>query len=225
MSPLSILVLTSLAVSTIVLTLYVWLLLPKRVDDEIRGSLRVFSTAIELRFPSYQGLTDRVVSLSRATGQQLGLSTHQLADLESAAHLRDIGLCAVPYRMGNEVAAMNWSEAGLDLNDRHAEISGAMLESIPSLRRFAPIVRCHHLPCSLLEDGSFIPLASVPIESRILNVVTTYTWAERHQGDLIARESLRSGRGAAFDPEVVDAFLAVLTSGRAREASSVAPVC
>lgn len=224
MSTLTIVVLLALGISTLVLTLYVSFVLPKRVEEEIRGSLRVFSTAIELRFASHRGLTDRVVVLCRAVGRQMGLSKRQLLDLESAAHLRDIGLCVVSYRAINH-SPSNVPDDRAELYDRHPEISATMLELVPSLRRIAPIVRGHHASEVVDAQQAFIPVrASLPVESLILDVVTSYTWAERRQGDLIARELLRDGRGTIYDEEVVDAFLRVLTSGRVRSVPEIASV-
>lgn len=210
-------VLGAMGLATVGLLWAVYWYLPKRVEDQILGSLRAFSTAIELRFPSHRGLTDRVLSLSQALGVRMGLSRRQLRDLEAAAYLRDIGLCAVPYRLLNHIHPSDWSEREVQTYERHGEVSANMLEAIPSLQRFARLVRGHHLPYQGREPV-FPFAATQPIEARILTVVTTYTWIERQQGDLIAREALREGRDTFFDGEVVDAFLGVLTSARARSA-------
>lgn len=212
-------VVAAMALSTIALLVYIRVILPRRVEERIRGSLKAFSTAIELRFPSHQGLTERVISLSTALGRQMGLKPSALADLETAAHLRDIGLCAVPYRLINELPPSEWTGRDREIYERHGEISANMLETVPSLRRYAWIVRCHHLPFQEEAAGFRAYARNLPIEARILAVVTTYTWQERHQGDFLARETLRAGRGTLYDPEVVDAFLAVLTSSRARDAA------
>ncbi|MBX7135711.1 MAG: hypothetical protein K1X67_23840 [Fimbriimonadaceae bacterium] len=222
MSVLGIVVLAILGVSTVGLILYVGFFLPRRVEEQLRGSMRVFSTAVELRFPSHRGLTDRVIALSRAVGRELKLSRRQLADLETAAYLRDIGLCGVPYRLVNGSEPHDWSADDRHIYDRHAEVSATMLEVVPSLQRFARIVRSHHASEDQLDSSPFLSVKSLPIESRILNVVTTYTWSERVQGDLIAREIIRDGRGTHFDEEVVDTFLTVLTSARVREVASPA---
>lgn len=224
MSALGIVVLSILGVSTLLLILYVGFLLPRRVEEQLRGSMRVFSTAVELRFPSHKGLTDRVIALSKAVGQELRLTRQQMADMETAAYLRDIGLCTVPYRLVNHVLPNDWDSGDQHLYDRHAEMSATMLETVPTLQRFARIVRSHHASEDQLETSRFLSIKSLPIEARILNVVTTYTWAERVQGDLIAREIVRGGRETHLDPEVVDAFLSVLTSARVREVSSPALV-
>lgn len=200
------------AVATVGLVIYLKAYLPKQMEEKYRESLKAFSTAVELRFPSHEGLTQRVIGLSAALGEQLGLSRRRLADLENAALLRDIGLCAIPYKLVNSKPFMDWDEADRLTYMRHPEVSGAMLELIPSLRHLAAIVRSHHAPFDG-SGGSFFPRGeSIPLESRVLCVVCEYVWLESRLGDLMAKEAIRLGRGSKFDPVVVDQFLRMLTS-------------
>ncbi|MCC7433649.1 MAG: hypothetical protein IT363_03130 [Methanoregulaceae archaeon] len=188
--------------------------LPVRENEKMTQTLRAFAKAIELRFPSHTGLSARVASLSRHVGAEVGLSEWRLRELEKAAWLRDVGLCSIPYELINRRTPSEWSEADRATYDRHPEVSGAMLELVPSLRHLAPIVRCHHAN----YDGSSGPYfphgEQLPIESRILKLIADYVWLERRQGQLLAREQLRDGAGTAYDPRLVEAFLGVLTSTR-----------
>jgi response regulator RpfG family c-di-GMP phosphodiesterase len=148
----------------------------------------------------------------------LELDAEQMRRLRSAAHLRDIGLCSMAFRLGNGKSPMQWTEAETATYDRHPEVGGAMLELIPSLRRLANIVRCHHA-CYDGSSGTFFPAGEdIPIESRILNVVSSYVWDERMAGAVLAHDMLLEQSGKAFDPAVVAAFRSVLTSTRVAEA-------
>ncbi|HRF59236.1 MAG TPA: hypothetical protein PLH94_04895 [Fimbriimonadaceae bacterium] len=219
MSISTIVVIGCLSLSTIGLLFYVYWVLPRQIESRLRESLRVFSTAVELRFPNHTGLTDRVLALGLRLGQLAGLSPTELRDLEMATHLRDIGLCAIPYRLVKEKPWLQWTHSDFETYDRHAEISAHMLEITPSLHKLAPIVRCHHAPYDG-KTGWFAPNSrAIPIQARILYVVTTYVWFERNLGDLLARDRLVEGRGSLFDPELVDAFLRMLTSKGVRDAS------
>lgn len=225
MSVSTIVVIGCLILSTAGLLFYVYWVLPRQVEQRLRESLRVFSTAIELRFPNHTGLTDRVLALGLRLGELAGLSPAELRDLEMATHLRDIGLCAIPYRLVKERPWLSWTDDDFKTYERHAEISGHMVEITPSLRKLAPIVRCHHAPYDG-KSGWFAPTSrAIPVQARILNVVTTYVWFERNLGDLLARERLREGRGTVYDPELVDTFLRMLTSKGVRaSADEVASV-
>ena len=50
------------------LVYYVRYQLPRKLDERFRESMRAFSTAIELRFPTQKGMTDEVVRLCEVTG-------------------------------------------------------------------------------------------------------------------------------------------------------------
>ena len=214
MSPLTIGVLGAAVLATLTLLVYVRVVLPKIMDQRFGESMRAFSTGIELRVASHQGLSDRVVPLSAAVGRRLKLSRERMRDLEMAARLRDIGLCAIPYELLNSKAPWQWTEADHATYDRHPDYSAAMLELVPSLQHLAMVVRCHHYDFEPREPG-FVPARTdIPIKARILRAVTEYVWMERHQGAVLAKQGLIEGSGSAFDPKVVDALLDVVRSTR-----------
>ena len=220
MNPGAIIVLSIIAIISALMTYYVVAMLPHRFQEHQRSTLKVFSTAVELRFPGQMGLTDRVVALSLAVGQRLGLTPSEMRSLEHAARLRDIGLCAIPWKLVNDRTPGEWSDAERATYDKHTEVSGAMLELVPSLREMAPIVRYHHAPYDG-TDGPTLPQGNnLPVASRIIAVVDAYVARDRLQGDLLARSYLDQQKGQKFDPAVVEAFLRVLPSARGVESSS-----
>lgn len=193
---------------------YVFFYLPKRMEDQYRESMKAFSKAIELRFPSHAGLSMRVAALSQAVGARMNLGRRRLIDLEMAAILRDIGLCAVPYALVNGKARETWSESELNEYERHGEISGSMLDLVPHLKHLAPIVRNHHVDYRIHAELGEIFRSAVPTESYILNAVSAYVWIERLEGPMTAREHLRQCAGSKFEPMVVAALFDVLPSLR-----------
>lgn len=207
----AILVLVGVIATSGVLLWIAWRYLPERHLDQQQSLLQVFSTAIELRFPSQEGLTDRVVSLSAAVALELGLSRRAVVQIEQAARLRDVGLCAIPWKLVNERPEGDWSEAERATYDRHTEVSGAMLELVPSIRDLAPIVRHHHAP--------YAP--DLPLASRIIAVVDAYVSVDRQQGSLLARAHIIGGKASMYDPVVVEACLRVLPSVSAAESLAV----
>lgn len=218
------LVVSALLATCASLGYYVRSILPRRVDARFRDSMKAFSSAVELRFPSHQGMTARVVGLSAAVGRRLLLGRMEMRRLEMAAHLRDIGLCSMAFQLGNGKSPMEWTEAETATYDRHPEVGGAMLELIPSLQHLANIVRCHHV-CFDGSSGNVFPTGDdIPIESRILNVVSSFVWDERMAGPVLAHDTLVRESGKSLDPVVVDAFLSVLTSTRVGEGKPFARV-
>lgn len=183
--------------------------LPRRQRDQQSNLLKVFGAAVELRFPGHEGMTDQVATKCVEVGKELGLNERELHQLEQAARLRDIGLCAIPWKLVNERPQCEWTPAEKATYERHSEVSGAMLEMVPSLCDLASIVRNHHTP---------IGSGEVPLASRIIAVVDAYVVNERQQGSLVARTLLKQERGQTLDPHVVDACFRVLPSDRVASA-------
>lgn len=217
MHPVALGVLVASGVAAAWLAVYVTIILPRRMAQQLHATVRVFGTAIELRIPHQQGLTEKVSVNCRRVGERLGLGYSALERMEMAVRLRDIGLVAIPYKLLNTKPPEHWSPSEQAMCNRHPEVSGAMLELVPSLRHLAPIVRWHH--------GDYVPVANefapardqLPIESRIINACSAYFWLERHHGASHARDVLLKASGSAFDPDVVDAFMNVITSSRDAE--------
>lgn len=201
-----------LAAVTAALLYYTRVELPLREDERMRQALKAFAKAIELRFPSHAGTSARVAALSRHVGEELRLDAWKLHELELAAWLRDIGLCAIPYCLVNRKPAYTWSEADHATYGRHPDVSAAMLELVPALRRLAPIVRCHHANFDGSSGPYFPHGEALPVEARVLKVISDYVWFERRQGQLLARETLRDGAGSTYDPKVVEAFIGVIST-------------
>lgn len=188
------------------LGLYAVLVVPRQRRDAMDSSLAIFSTSVELRVQGYAGMSERVVDLCVRIGQTLHLNTEQLEHLTDAARLRDIGLCAIPWRLLNHKTPAQWTEAESEIVGRHAEISSAMVEMIPSLQHLADTVRNHHSPYNSSSPAS--------LQSRILHVVDEYVGRERFQGGLLARDYISDHTGTLFDPVVVAVLISVLSESR-----------
>jgi response regulator RpfG family c-di-GMP phosphodiesterase len=210
-------VLLALLATTGAMLYYARVYLPAKLQERTRESMKAFSTAVELRFPVREGLSNRVVSLSRELGKRLEFRASELRRIETSARLRDIGLCAIPYRLINDKPMSDWSDGDEAIYERHPEVGAAMLELVPSLSHLAPIVRCHQVNFDGSSGPFFPSKEDIPREARVLRVVSDYVWLERTQGMLLAREGLREGSGKLYDPEIVASLLAMLTSTRVPE--------
>jgi len=216
---IGIIVLSTVGVATGCLWWYGKHLLPQKTFSRFDECLKTFSAAIEHRFPSMAGTTKRVVSLSHVVGRELGLTVEELRDLRMAARLRDVGLSAVPYRL-NGAESEPWSHAEEAAHARHPEVSGAMLEIVPSLRHLARMVRCHHSPFDG-STGPFFPARDdIPVQARIIAVVDAYVWSDKNEGNVIARTRMEEGKGSLYDPRVVECLQRVIRSAGANRRSA-----
>lgn len=186
--------------------------LPRQFEERLANSVQAFSTAVELRFPVHAGHSDQIAELAAAMGREMGLSKKAIRDLKMAVRLRDLGLCEVPYNLVNGKHHSEWTQAEADTYFRHAEISGAMLDLVPSLRHLANTVRYHHLSYQGGSSPRMPSKEAIPTSARILKVATEYVWLLREYGEERARETLKSMRGTEFCPRAHDALFRVLPS-------------
>ena len=203
--------------------LYVHRILPAQVERRTRDTFRAFSRAVELRFPSHDGLTDDVVDLCGKVARKIGMSRKRTLRLEMAAQLRDIGLCAIPYRLVNEKPVLRWTDEDRTTNYRHQEVSATMLRWFPSLSHLAPIVRCHHTNFDGISPRAPLPRpGDIPRGQGGSNSLVLYL-AERWSGPMLARTWIEQGAGTEYDPQIVEAFWQVLTSSRAVQPAKCRP--
>ncbi|MEQ1822550.1 MAG: HD domain-containing phosphohydrolase [Fimbriimonadaceae bacterium] len=195
-----ILVVTSLIMLSALLFWQVGFEIPRRERARMRQIMEALSTAIQLRFPSHEGLSTRLVSVCRHLAFELELSPRQIDLIEASALLQDIGLCAVPYAMINKKPMMMWTETENATYARYPEVSAAMLELVPSLSHIAPIIR------ESLADYN----DELSLEARVLRVAHDFVWTESRLGGAIATERLALGAGTQYDPDIVGAFLGAI---------------
>jgi response regulator RpfG family c-di-GMP phosphodiesterase len=154
-----------------------------------------------------------VRDLAVAIGEQLELPTSQLEALRYAALVYDIGLLSVPERVRDMPSELppRWRS----IINAHVDASVSILSGShqPLLQAAEAVARTHHerfdgkgYPDGLRHD-------EIPLLARIIAVADTYTAlvSERpHRIEFTAGaavEQIRSQRGLAFDPVIVDAFM------------------
>ncbi|MBC8065493.1 MAG: hypothetical protein H7Y17_11720 [Chlorobia bacterium] len=217
MNPTSVGVLVFSGLTTIWLIYYVQFHLPRQLEQRFLESMKAFSKAIELRFPMNSGRSDELIRFARLIGKRFGYTRSELHILELATYLRDIGCCAIPYRPFNEKDRADWTPVESKVFAKHPEVSGAMLELVPSLRHVADSVRWHHARF----DGENVvgsPTGTdLPLNARILKVASDFVWLAQEVGPGAATKAIENGVGTEYCPEVVQEFIQVLTSSRVKE--------
>ena len=188
--------------------------------DELSGHrvsvLQSLSAAVDAR-DHYTALHSlHVADYAAAIGAHLGIYD-RLGRLEQAALLHDIGKIAVADAILLKPESLNDHEYA-EIR-RHAEISAEIIGGIPLLADLVPGVRHHHerwdgtgYPDGLAAEG-------IPLEARVLAVADAFdamTSDRPYRNGMPleqARGVLMNERGRQFDPDVVDAFVALLDHG------------
>jgi hypothetical protein len=177
------------------------------------ATLIALTNALDARDKETEGHSRRVVEYSRAIGRALGLDEQSMRVLAHGALLHDIGKIGVPDNILLKPHSLTPEE--WQLMRRHPVIGEAMVRDVDVLRDARRIILHHHERW----DGSGYPrgLRAREIDqgARIFAVADTCDAITQdrpyRRGVSLdwARAEIARCRGTDFDPEAVDAFLAL----------------
>lgn len=178
-------------------------------------SVKVFANLIELRESRLAGHSRRVAELARKIANRMNLPPREAQDIFLASLLHDIGKIgfsdhlltkAVPQMTGDDLGCYR----------KHPIKGEQSLMALEELRAAAKIIRAHHERF----DGQGFPEGlsgmRIPLGARILAVANDYDGLQigvvipRCLNPEDARRVIVEGRGKRYDPQVVEAFMAVL---------------
>lgn len=162
--------------------------------------------------------TNRVGDLAAEIAHALGKSPEWCEQLRLAARLHDIGKVAVPDSVLRKTGPLTVEE--YEMMKAHTSMGHRILSgnSAPMFQMAAEIAQSHHE----WWDGSGYPLgisqSSIALTGRIVAVADVYdalcskrpykrAWSKSESARFVV-----SGRNGQFDPEIVDAFVAVLSA-------------
>ena len=162
--------------------------------------------------------TDRVGDMAAEIAHALGKSPEWCEQLRLAARLHDIGKVAVPDAVLRKTGPLTVEE--YEMMKAHTSMGHRILagNSAPLFQMAAEIAQSHHE----WWDGSGYPLgisgSSIALSGRIVSIADVYdalcskrpykrAWHTEEAARFVVL-----GRDGQFDPEVVDAFVAVLSA-------------
>ncbi len=186
------------------------------VNGRVLHLSKVFAEALRMRDAYTRLHSDRVMALADGIGRDIGLTQAQLAVLEVAACLHDIGKIVVPDSVLLKPARLDANE--LKIMQQHSEVGANLLAAYEheDAAKVAEVIRHHHE----WFDGSGYPgrLAgeAIPLLSRIITVVDNYdamavrrVYQEARPHDVIV-EIMASEAGTKLDPHLVERFMHVI---------------
>jgi diguanylate cyclase (GGDEF)-like protein len=158
---------------------------------------------------------DGVAELAVSVGYRLGLEPFELEELRTAAELHDVGKMAIPDAILKKPAPLDDEE--WHFIRRHTVIGERILSAAPALAEAGRIVRASHERFDGTGYPDGIAGDEIPLGARVIAVCDAYdamTSTRPYRlamSDEKAVEELRHCAGTQFDPEVVQAFLAILS--------------
>lgn len=172
-------------------------------------------SALRMRAPRLHASTPMVRQLAAKVGRELDLDAERMTLLDTAVRLRDVGMLALPDSV--ILAITRLTPADWELVNRHPQLSAEMLLPLDPVASAAPIVLAHHERW----DGEGYPAGSraegIPQLSRLIATCDAFVALASNRphrrgiGAEAALEHVCQERGSQFDPEMVDALVAVLT--------------
>jgi diguanylate cyclase (GGDEF)-like protein len=171
--------------------------------------------ALEERHPDLGEHLDGVAQLSEAVAIRLGMGEQDTQCVRQAAELHDVGKVAIPDAILLKPGPLTSDERAFI--ERHTVIGERIVSAAPALVRVAALVRSSHERA----DGTGYPdqLAGedVPLGARIIGVCDAYDamvsprpYRVNPKTEEEALAELQRCAGTQFDPDVVEAFTAVL---------------
>jgi PAS domain S-box-containing protein len=184
----------------------------QRSYDQLRetfiATVNTLASTIEMRDPHTAGHQRRVTILACAIAEDMGLTEDQFDGLRMAGLIHDLGKINVPAEILSKPGRIN--EIEFSLIRYHPQICHDILKTIELPWPVAKIVLQHHERL----DGSGYPQGlrgdEIMIEARILAVADVVEAMASHRpyrpalGIEQAFEEIINGKGARYDPEVVD---------------------
>ena len=176
------------------------------------NTIESLAIAIDAKDQTTHGHVRRTQIYASELGKHFKVSSKEVQALFAGALLHDIGKLAVPEYILNKPGKL--TEAEFAKMKIHPTVGGDILRRVNFPYPVEDIVRYHHEKW----DGSGYPKGlkgeAIPLVARIISVVDFYdaTRCDRPYRKGMKREDslslLRSMAGSAFDPRVVDKFIA-----------------
>lgn len=195
----------------------------ERLKSSFVTSIKVFSTLMEMRGGNLAGHSRRVADLARRIATKLELDSKLVQDIFVAGLLHEIGKVGFADELLNTPVAMMKPEQ-LDAYRKHTVQAEQLLLPLAELRAASDIIAAQFERF----DGSGFPTQlggpNIPIGTRILSLASDYdnmqigTLTHSRLKPEEAKTLIIRGSGQRYDPEVVSAFLDVL-SGVPRQAA------
>lgn len=155
--------------------------------------------------------SERLRLLVRDVAERLAVPEAEIHLVESAARLHDLGTIAIPDPILNKGGKLTTEERRIV--ESHTRLGYEALREAVEFRKIAHLVLHHHEH----YDGSGYPDRlegrNIPFGARLIAVLDAFdamTSVRPHRQPKTRREAFEEllvGKGAQFDPEIVDAFL------------------
>jgi len=183
----------------------------KELHEDTRRLLESMADTVDLRDPYTGGHSRRVAMLTEAILDELRTDGPERDLVVSAARVHDIGKIGVPDYILYKKASFTPDEQRI--MEMHVEYGADLLLRYPEFARGVDIVRHHHERWDGRGYPHRLKERQIPFGARVIAVADSFdamTSDRPYRRALSADQAvsiLREGRGAQWDPIIVDAFV------------------
>lgn len=185
----------------------------RELEEAYQATLEGWVQALDMRDKETEGHTQRVTILTQRLARSMGISDEEMVHITRGALLHDIGKMAISDKILLKPDKLTEEERAV--MQKHPEYAYEMLKRIEFLLPAIHIPYCHHEKW----DGTGYPRRlkgeEIPFSARIFPVIDVYDAliSDRPYRSGLpvdeVMEMIRKDAGTHFDPQVVEAFLAM----------------
>ncbi|MFL5901492.1 MAG: HD domain-containing phosphohydrolase [Solirubrobacterales bacterium] len=189
----------------------------QRTDSALSQTRGVLLGLLREREPGLDRHLGDVARLAAEMGRALELEAEDIDVLVRAAEMHDVGKVAIPDEILHKNGPL--TEAERDLMQKHTLVGERVLAAAPALLRVSKVVRSSH---EHWDGGGYpdgLEGTAIPLGSRIILICDAYSamTGSRYYGPQMAPaeaiEEIRRSAGRQFDPDLVELFVAKVTTG------------
>ena len=184
-------------------------------SEKARSNLvTAFIHSIEAKDKYTQGHSERVAEYATQIARRMRMGRRQVMMIHQGAVLHDIGKIGITDNILNKPDQLD--EYEFKVMATHPLVGEKILKEVGLEKEVLEMVRCHHERIDGTGYPNGIKGEALSLATRILCVADAYdamTSDRPYRLGMPVEEAvgiLRAGKGSQFDPEVVDAFIAVL---------------
>jgi diguanylate cyclase (GGDEF)-like protein len=185
-----------------------------RRQEGYLDALMTMVWALEANDTEHRAHNQRIAETVHTIGQKLRLDAAELAVLQQASLLHDIGEVAIPDAILRKPALLTEQERRVV--ETHPTVGARLIGTTTSLRDVVPVVRHHHERWNGTGYPDGLRGTEIPLLARVLAVAEAYvgmTTGTAYRQAHAPQSALQAMRESDhFDPEVLDALVAVLPS-------------
>jgi putative nucleotidyltransferase with HDIG domain len=186
----------------------------KKILEIYRKIVEGFALAIEARDRVTHGHSRRVATLSRLTARQMGLDDVMVKNIFHAGILHDIGKIGIRDTVLDRLGHLTPKE--MEQIRQHPVLGADILVPLTFFEDIAPMIRHHHERFDGTGYPDGIKGDRIPLGARILAVCDVFETMTAGRPGMRSKDlgsaicELKHGVGTLFDPNVVQAFFAMI---------------